>query len=48
MSSNGIDVKNRFTVSDQMDNESNIVRDREDIVLGDSQVKDLGIELSNI
>ena len=35
-----------------MDEESNIVREREDgtndIVLGDYQVKDLGIELSNI
>ena len=35
-----------------MDEESNIVRHREagtnDIVLGDSQVRDLGIELSNI
>ena len=35
-----------------MDDESNIVRDREDwtnyVVLGDSQVRDLGIEFSNI
>ena len=35
-----------------MDEESNIVRHREDgtndIVLGDSQVRDLGIEFSNI
>ena len=34
-----------------MDEESNIVRDREDgsndIILVDSQVRDLGIELSN-
>ena len=48
----GIDVKNRFSILDQMDEESNIVRHREagtnDIVLGDSQVRDLGIELSNI
>ena len=38
----GIDVKNRFTVLDQMDEESNIVRDREDgtnyIVLGNSKL----------
>ena len=36
----------------QMDEESNIVRDREDgpnyIVLRDAQVRDLGIEFSNI
>ena len=48
----GIDVKNRFSILDQIDEESNIVRDREhgtnNIVLGDSQVRDLGIELSNI
>ena len=47
-----IDVKNRFSVLDQKEEENNIVRDREeemkDIVLGDSQVRDLGIELSNI
>ena len=44
-----INVKNMFSVLDQIDEESNIVRDREegtnDIVLGDSQVKDLGIGL---
>ena len=48
----GIDVKNSFSILDQMDEESNIARHKEDgtnnIVLGDSQVKDLGIELSNI
>ena len=47
-----IDVKNRFNVLDQMEEENNIVRDREDgtnyIVLRNSQVRDLGIELSNI
>ena len=52
VSPKGIDVKNRFNVLDQMDEGSNIVRDREDgtsdIVLGDSQVRDLGIEFSNI
>ena len=48
----GIDVKNRFSTLDQMDEESSIVRQREDgtndVVLGDSKVRDLGIELSNI
>ena len=48
----GIDVKNRFTVLDQMDEKNNIVRDRENwtnyIVLGDSQVGDLATGLSNI
>ena len=48
----GTDVKNRFSVLDQIDEKSNIVRDKEDgtndIVLGDSQVRDLGIGLSNI
>ena len=48
----GIDVKNRFSILDQMDEESNIAKHREDgtnyIVLGDSQVRYLGIELSNI
>ena len=53
ISPKGIDVKNRFNILDQMDEESNIVREREDgtndIVLGDSSLaRDLGIELSNI
>ena len=52
VSPKGVDIENRFSVLDQMGEESNIVRDREDgrnyIVLGDSQVRDLGIELSNI
>ena len=47
VSPKSIGVKNRFC-----DEESNIVRDREDgtndTVLGDSQVRDLGIELLNI
>ena len=52
MSPKCIDVKNRFSLLGQMDEETNIVRHRKDetnnIVLGDSQVRDLGIELSNI
>ena len=48
----GIDVKNRFSTLDQMDEENIIVRHREDgtndKVLEDSQIRDLGIELSNI
>ena len=52
MSPKSIDVKNRFSVLDQMEEENNILRDREDgtngIVLGDSQVCDLGVELPNI
>ena len=48
----GINVKNRFSILGQMDEENNISRHREDgtndITLGDSQVRDLGTELSNI
>ena len=44
-------IKNRFSILDQMNEESNPVRHREDetndIVLGGSQVKDLGIEHLN-
>ena len=46
----GIDVKNRISILDQMDDNSNIVRYREiganDIE--DSQVRDLGTDLSHI
>ena len=52
MSPKGIDVKNMFSILEQMDEESNIISYKKDgtndKVLGDSQVKDLGIELSNI
>ena len=52
MKPKSIVVKNRFSALDQMDEESNIVGDREDgsndIVLEDSQVKDLRIDLPNI
>ena len=52
MSPKCIDVKNRFSILDQIDEESNIVRNREDgtndIVLGDSPSRNLEIELSNI
>ena len=45
-------LEHRFSILDQMDEESNIVRHKEDrtndIVLGVSLVKDLGIELSSI
>ena len=45
-------VKNRFIILNQIQEEKNIVRHREcgtkDIVLGDSQVTNLEIELSNI
>ena len=47
MSPKGIDVKNRFSILDQVDEENNIVRDREDgtndTVLEDFQVRDFGI-----
>ena len=45
-------LEHRFSILDQMDEESNIVRHKEDrtndIVLGVSLVKDLGMELSSI
>ena len=48
----GINVKNRFSILDWMDEKSNIFRYREDganyMVLRDSQVRDLGIEVLNI
>ena len=48
----GIDVKNRLSILDWMDEESNIVRKREagtnDVVLGDSQYLNLATELSDI
>ena len=52
MNLKSIGVKNMFSVLDPMEEENNIVRDREDgkndIVLGDFQIRDLGIEVWNI
>ena len=52
MSPEGIDVKNRFSILDRINEDSNIVKYRDDggndIGLGDLQVRDLGIELLSI
>ena len=52
MSPKGIGVKIMFSILGQMDEVSNLVRHREDgtndVVLWDSQIMALGIELSNI
>ena len=46
----GVDIKNRFSILETLEEETHMVSEREDepndIVLGDSQVRDLGMELS--